>query len=81
MTNAQFRKWRRSEFPSRAACATALEWDRETVKSIETGKTRGGAPFPVRRHHALAACAWTLRIRSYRGELESEIVFPQPRDE
>lgn len=80
MTNKEFKRWRKSQFPTQLACAEALEWDRDKVKALETGKTRLGAPYPVRTCDALACAAWTVGLRRYHGEPESEIIIPQPTD-
>lgn len=58
MTNIEFYRWRVRSFRSRNSCAKALELDRYTVESLETGRTRKGASYPVRRHIALACAMW-----------------------
>lgn len=67
MTNKQFADWRGRHFRSRAAAATGLGMDRDTVIALETGKSRAGKPYPVRPHVALACAAWTMGLREYDG--------------
>ena len=58
MTNDEFRAWRERHFRSQLAASEALELHRDTVKALETGITKKGEPYPVRRHIALACAAY-----------------------
>lgn len=74
MTNEQFDAWAAARFPDGdSACGRALELDRETVKALRTGATKTGAPYPVRRHIALACSAWDAGARDYDGGLAERL--------
>lgn len=78
MTHREFTLWRKREFPSRLACATAMGWGRDKVDALETGKTRGGARCSIRTADALACAAWTVGIREFHGETDESLWWPKP---
>jgi len=67
MTNREFDEWFSRHFRSDMACAKEMGWDRDTVAALRSGKSRKGAPYPVRRHIALACAAYTIGLREYDG--------------
>ena len=68
MTSEQFAKWRKRHFRSVSACATALGLQRDAVIALETGKTRKGTDYPVRKYIELACFAWAAEVRDYDGK-------------
>ncbi len=64
MTNAEFDAWAARHFPGGdSAAGRALELDRETIKALRTGRTKTGAPYPVRAYIALACAALSAGLK------------------
>lgn len=78
MTNDEFKAFREMFFASQASAATYLDMSRDEVKSLETGVTRKGSPYPVKHHIALACMALARGLVVVPPQFSSGIKTPAP---